>query len=178
MSESLYKLTESFVAFVEYLDTCEEGEELTRRLEEALEELKTDIRNKLDIYAKVIKNKQWAMKARSAEIERLQSANKADDKSIDYMKTIMKLAMEATIAPDDDGRIKAKTPFASYWIQKNSKRVVMDCQDIDLVPEKYLIPQDPKINRELLLEDLENNQILPSLEGIAHIEQSEGVRFR
>lgn len=178
MSESLYKLTESFVAFVEYLDTCEEGEELTRRLEEALEELKTDIRDKLDIYAKVIKNKQWAMKARSSEIERLQAANNADERSIDYMKTIMKLAMEATIAPDDDGRIKAKTPFASYWIQKNPPSVVMDCQYIEDIPDKYLIPQEPKIDRKLLLEDLKSDIVLPDLEGVAHIEQSESLRIR
>lgn len=175
---SLYEMTEDFRQFVEYLDTCEEGEELTDHLKEALDNLKEDIQDKIDVYAKVIKNKQAANDARDAEIKRLQAAKKSDEKSIEYLKTIMKLAMEATISPDKKGKIKTKTAFASYWIQKNPKKVVMDCQELDLVPEKYLVPQEPTINRELLLKDLEDGQILPSLEGIAHIEQSSGIRFR
>ena len=178
MSSSLYDMTSDFQKFIEYLDTCEEGEELTEQLKEAVENLKEDIKEKIDNYAKVIKNKQFANAARETEIKRLQAAKKTDEKSIEYLKSIMKLAMEATIEPDKDGKFKLKTPFCSYWIQKNPKKVVMDCQDLDLVPEKYLVPQDPTINRELLLKDLEDEELLPSLDGIAHIEQSEGVRFR
>jgi hypothetical protein len=46
------------------------------------------------------------------------------------------------------------------------------------IPEKYLVPQDPTINKKLMLEDLKENFNTPELEGIAHLESGESLRIR
>lgn len=72
-------------------------------------------------------------------------------------------------------KLDIKTPLFSFKVQKNTPSVVMDVNYIEDVPEKYLIPQDPKIDKKLLKADIEAGE---DLDGIAHIERSESVRIR
>jgi hypothetical protein len=51
----------------------------------------------------------------------------------------------------------------------------MDEQYIENIPEKYLIAQEPKIDRKLLAEDLKDGA---ALEGIAHLESSQSILIK
>ena len=73
------------------------------------------------------------------------------------------------------GKTKFKTELFSFNVQKNPVAVVIDEQYIENIPEEYLIPQDPKVDKQKLKDDLKAGR---DLEGIAHLEQTVGVRIR
>ena len=70
-----------------------------------------------------------------------------------------------------------KLPCGTFTvsIQANPKKVVMDEQYIENIPDEYLKFAEPEIDRKKLKEHLEAGF---NLEGIAHLEQSEGLRIR
>jgi hypothetical protein len=67
------------------------------------------------------------------------------------------------------GKTKFKTDLFSFNIQKNPARLVITGE----VPEKFLIPQDPKVDNKAIKELLKQQE-LP----FAHLEQSESLRIR
>ena len=70
-----------------------------------------------------------------------------------------------------------KLPAGSFTVsvQANPPKVVMDEQYIENIPEKYLTHPEPEINKKAMLEDLKAGA---DLDGIAHLESSEGLRIR
>ena len=172
---SLYDLTGDYARFAEYMETVDLDVDLALELNEALSNLSDDIDDKLENYAKIIANFEGDIASIAAEEARLEMKRKTLENSIKRMKLAMRDAILSTTQPDEQGRIKRKGTLFSFTVRRNQPAVVMDCQDIDLVPEKYLIPQEPKIDRKLLKEDLQNEALLPKLEGIAHLEQSQSV---
>jgi len=86
------------------------------------------------------------------------------------MKTAMRDAMIAT------GKLKVKGDLFSFTVRNNAPSVVMDEQYIENIPEKYLIAQEPKIDRKLLAEDLKADGA--ALEGIAHLEASQSILIK
>jgi hypothetical protein len=85
------------------------------------------------------------------------------------MKTAMRDAMIAT------GKLKVKGDLFSFTVRNNAPSVVMDEQYIENIPEKYLIQQEPKIDRKLLAEDIKSGA---DLEGIAHLESSQSILIK
>jgi hypothetical protein len=73
------------------------------------------------------------------------------------------------------GKRKFKTALFSFGIQKNPASIVIDEDYIENIPPRYLIYQDPVIDRQKLKADLTAGM---ELDGIAHLEQTEGVRIR
>ena len=59
-------------------------------------------------------------------------------------------------------------------IQANPPSCVIDT-DLSNIPEKYLIPQEPTVDKKSILADLKDGA---DLDGIAHIEQGESLRIR
>ena len=85
------------------------------------------------------------------------------------MKAALQYAMEMT------GKTKFKTALFSFGISKNPAAVVMDEGYIENIPKRFLIPQDPVIDKKAIKEALKAGE---DLEGIAHLEQSESLRIR
>ena len=73
------------------------------------------------------------------------------------------------------GKEKFKTELFSFGIQSNPAAVIMDEQYLENIPEEYLIPQEPKLDKKKLAADLKAGV---DLEGIAHLEQSRSLRIR
>jgi hypothetical protein len=71
------------------------------------------------------------------------------------------------------GKTKFKTPFFSFGIQKNPPSVVLDA-GLDAIPEEYLVPQDPKVDKKAIGARLKTGEVLP----YAHLELGESLRIR
>ena len=166
---SLYDLTGDYAKFAEYMEQVELEPEMQEALEDALNNLGEDIEIKLENYAKIIKNFESDIAGLKAEEERLAKKRKAMENSIKHMKERMTIAMQQT------GKLDIKGELFKFKVQANPPAVVMDVNYIEDVPEKYLIAQDPKIDKKKLAEDLKAGV---DLDGVAHLEASASVRIR
>lgn len=166
---SLYELTGDYAKFSELMEMEELEPEMQEALEEALDNLGEDIEFKLENYAKIIRNFESDIEGLKTEEARLAAKRKAKENAIKNMKERMTLAMQQT------GKLDIKTPLFSFKVQKNTPSVVLDVHSVLDVPEKYRIPQEPKIDKKLLKADIEAGE---DLDGIAHIERSESLRIR
>ena len=166
---SLYDLTGDYAKFAEYMEQVELEPEMQEALEDALNNLDEDIEIKLENYAKIIKNFESDIAGLKAEEERLAKKRKAMENSIKHMKERMTIAMQQT------GKLDIKGELFKFKVQANPPAVVMDVNYIEDVPEKYLIAQDPKIDKKKLAEDLKAGV---DLDGVAHLEASASVRIR
>lgn len=166
---SLYDLTGDYAKFAEYMEQVELEPEMQEALEDALNNLDEDIEIKLENYAKIIKNFESDIAGLKAEEERLAKKRKAMENSIKHMKERMTIAMQQT------GKLDIKGELFKFKVQANPPAVVMDVNYIEDVPEKYLIAQDPKIDKKKLAEDLKAGV---ELDGVAHLEVSSSIRIR
>lgn len=166
---SLYELSGDYVKFSELMEMEELEPEMQEALEEALDNLGEDIEIKLENYAKIIRNFESDIEGLKTEEARLASKRKTKENAIKNMKERMTLAMQQT------GKLDIKTPLFSFKVQKNTPSVVLDVHSVLDIPEKYRIPQEPKIDKKLLKADIDAGA---DLDGIAHVERSESLRIR
>jgi len=163
---NLYELSSDYIKLQELL---EEGELDPEMLEEAMQYTKEELSIKFENYCKVIRNIENNIAGLKAEEDRMSARRKAMENNIKAMKTRMLDAMVTTDTKKIDGEL------FTISRQKNPASVVMDVNYIEDVPEKYLIEQDPKIDKKKLAEDLKAGV---ELDGIAHLEQGEGIRIK
>lgn len=163
---TLYELTEDYMNL---LEMAEDPDTDPEAFADTLEGIEGAIEDKADGYAKVIRTLEGDAAACDAESKRLRNKKIAIENNIKRMKAALQYAMEAT------GKTKFKTPLFSFGIQKNPAAVVMDEGYIENIPERFLIPQDPVIDKKAIKEALKNGE---DLEGLAHLEQSESLRIR
>lgn len=163
---NLYELSSDYIKLQELL---EEGELDPEMLEEAMQYTKEELSIKFENYCKVIRNIENNIAGLKAEEDRMSARRKAMENNIKAMKTRMLDAMVTTDTKKIDGEL------FTISRQKNPASVVMDVNYIEDVPEKYLIEQDPKIDKKKLAEDLKAGV---ELDGIAHLIQGEGIRIK
>lgn len=160
--ESLYQLTDEYL---QLLEMAEDPDVEPDVLKDTMEAIGGEIEIKADGYAKVIRQLSADAEGISAEIERLTARKKAIEANTDRMKKSLQNAMQVT------GKTKFKTQLFSFRIQKNAPSVVMDSDEI---PEKYLVPQAPKVDKKGISAALKAGENL----GFAHLEQSESLRIQ
>lgn len=163
---TLYELTEDYMRL---LDMAEDPDCDLEVFKDTLDGLDYEIEEKADGYAKVMQELYNRVAFLDSEIDRLRDRKECIKMNIDTMKRSLENAMNIT------GKRKFKTDLFSFNIQKNPASVVIDEQYIENIPEEYLIEQEPKINRAKIKEDIKAGK---DLEGIAHLEQSEGLRIK
>ena len=167
---SLYELTGDYAKFAEIAQQGDLDDDMQAMLDDALANLADDIEVKLEGYAKVIKNFESDIEGLKKEEDRLAGKRKTLENRVKSMKTAMRDAMIAT------DKLKVKGDLFSFTVRNNAPSVVMDVNYIEDVPEKYLVPQEPKIDRKLLAEDLKADGA--ALEGIAHLESSQSILIK
>jgi len=163
---TLYELTAEYLQLLEWAEDPELDPEV---LEDTLEGLTGEIEIKADGYAKVIAQLKADAAALKAEIDRLTERKRKAEDSVERLTKSLGTAM---ILMD---KRKFKTDLFSFTIQKNPPAVVIDEQYIENIPEDYLIYQDPKIDKARIKADLKAGR---NLDGIAHLEQTEGLRIK
>ena len=134
---------------------------------DTIEGLEGEIEDKADGYARVITQLNADMAAIKSEEDRLYSRRKTIENRINNMKSRLQAMMELT------GKTKFKTPLFSFGIQNNPASVVIDNESE--IPAAYWIPQEPKLDKAKLKEDLKAGKIF---KGIAHLAQTQSLRIR
>jgi hypothetical protein len=163
---TLYDLTAEYQALLQMAEDPDTDPEV---LTDTMEALEGEIEDKADGYAKVIRQITTDTAGVTAEIERLTKLKKSMEGNVQRLKNNLQFAMEAT------GKTKFKTGLFSFGIQKNPPSVIMDEQYLGNIPKKYLVQQDPVIDKKKIKEDLKAGV---DLEGIAHLAQTESLRIR
>ena len=160
---TLYELTDDYRNLLEMAQNPDiDGQ----AIKDTLEAIQGDIEEKADGYAKVIKELSADTDKITAEIKRLTDRKNTIQNNIAYMKQSLTSAMTVT------GNTKFRTDLFSFNIQKNPPALVVD--DENAIPQEYLIPQEPKVDKKAIIDFLKGGNEVP----YAHIEQSEGVRIR
>ena len=163
---TLYQLTDDYLTLLEMAEDPDMDEQA---LMDTMEGIEGEIEIKAENYAKVIRTLEGDAAACDAESKRLRNKKQTIENNIKRMKSALQMAMEAT------GKRKFKTPLFSFNIQKNAPSVVMDEAYIENIPDRFLIPQDPQIDKKAIKEALKAGE---DLEGLAHLESTESLRIR
>lgn len=145
MSFSIYELTEDYMNL---LAMAEDPDIDEQAFMDTLEGIEGALEDKADGYAKVMKQLEANAGGLDAEIKRLQERKSLMAKNVDRMKSTLQKMMETT------GKEKFKTELFSFSIQNNPPSLVMDSEDIEVIPMEYLVPQDPKIDKTKIKADI------------------------
>lgn len=157
---NLYELSTSYQKIQSMIEDGQEG------LEDTLESLNDAIEEKAVGYAKVMKNLEGQANAIKEEEKRLADRRKYLENNIKRLKESLQENMV------ENGMKKIKTDLFSFNIQKNPASVdVLSSNDI---PDNYLVPQEPKIDKKLILGDLKEGKEIPGVQ----IKQGESLRIR
>lgn len=162
---SLYELQGEWL---EVMSMMEDDDIDPQVIEDTLESITGAIEEKAVAYAKIMKNIEGEAEAIKKEEERLAKRRRAMENHVSTMKTRLESAMKMV------DKKEIKTSLFSFKIQKNPASVVMDTEDISAIPEEFLVPQDPKINKALIKEMLTAG----AKYDFAHLEQKESLRIR
>lgn len=163
---NIYELTDDYLRILELMEDPELDPQL---LADTMEAVKGNYEEKIDGYAYCMQSVKDDIKTIDEAIKRLQSRKQTMENNARRMGEVVFQSMKAT------GNAKIKTAVHTVWIQKNPESVVMDVDDWKSVPEEYLRQKDPEINKTAIKEALKAGA---DLSGIAHLEQTEGVRFK
>ena len=164
---TLYELTNDYM---ELLQMAEDPDIDEQAFADTLEGIEGALEDKADGYAKVMRMLEADAKGIRAEEDRLSARRKTIENNIKRMKQSLQYAMEAT------GKTKFKTQLFSFNVQNNPASVVMDEQDIENIPERFLKYKDPDIDRKAIKDAIKAGD--EDAMAIAHMEQTKGLRIR
>lgn len=166
MSLTLYELRADYMALLDHIDD-EDWD--TESLIEMLNEIESDITDKVVSVACVIKNEQAEADAIDAEIKRLTARKRARSNTIARLKDYAYLAMKEVglKTVDTDPRFKI-----SY--QKNPVSIAI--KDESLVPVEFRIPQPDAIDKKAALKALKDSGETECEWAV--LQQTESLRIR
>lgn len=133
---------------------------------DTLESIEGEIEDKADNYAKIIKSFESISNGLKLEEERLNKRRKSYENRVLQLKKNLESVMLNT------GKTKFKTNLFSFGIQNNPPSV--EVENEMLIPKKYYIEQEPKLDKKAILEDLKNGIEVP---GVSK-KQTESLRIR
>lgn len=157
MKKTLYELTSEFLHLLEAdeLDTSE------------VESRVTDIKTKLDGYAKVRAELKADAEKFRAEENRLAERRKQIENNIQRLESAMTDTLEVLEIP------KVNTGTFSVWLQDNPPSLV-ESEGAE-PPEQYLIPQPDKIDRAGIKDAIKSGQ---KIEGFEVVSTGKSLRIK
>jgi hypothetical protein len=158
----LFEMTEQYQRLLSMIDDeCD-----MQAIQDTLEGIEGMIADKAESIAKLIKSIEADEQAIKAEEERLYARRKAlENRRLSVKDYLENQLIEANID-------KVKGTMFTVSIQNNPPSV--NIQDDATVPDKYYVPQPPKLDKRALLDDLKAGA---EYEGIS-LQQTKGVRIR
>lgn len=162
---SIYEITGDYMRLMDMMDDPELDQQT---LNDTLEGIEGEFEVKAEAYAKVMKNLEADAEGLKNEIDRLTQRKRAIDNNIKRLKETLQSAMTFT------GKTKFKTDLFSFGIQKNAPSVVLETEDLEIVPEEF-IRTKYEIDKAAIKDALKAGAELP---GVAHLEQGESLRIR
>lgn len=159
----LYELAEHYNNLLDLINNEDVPKEL---LEKSLNELDEQFEVKAENVAKLIKSLEVDVNGYKEEEKRMSTQRKYLENKISNLKEYLDSSMKSL----DKQKIKGKVFTLS--LQKNPPSV--EISDFKSIDNKYLIPQEPTVDKKAILEDLKNNI---EVQG-AVIKQTESLRIR
>ena len=166
---NIYELTSEFKTLWALMEEGTLGDDM---LTGAFETATEDLAAKMEGYCKFIKNLESDIEGLKAEEQRLHAKRQTMENTVRRAKSAMQDALNAA------GEKKLKAGTWTVALQQNPPRVIIDEQYLENIPTRYIIPQDPEVNKKLMMEDLKADPACKDLEGIAHLECSESLRIK
>lgn len=146
---TLYEISQQYLQLMTELCDSDIKDARAAEIEEQIViDLRTDLDNKLDAYASVMREIEARSEARSNEAKRLQALAKSDASAVERLKNAVLRAMCAL-----DIR-KIETRRFRFWRQQNGVAPVVLTNE---VPEDYLVYAEPKPNMNAIAEALKAN---------------------
>lgn len=159
---TLFELTAEYKYILELAEDPEADPDI---ISTHLEEITLDIKDKADNIAHVLTQLSGDIETIKKEEERLYRVRTRLTGNMERLKVYLENSMRET------GMVKFKTAYHSFRIQKNPQSVRI--LEGETIPEKYLIPQPPKVDKRAILADMKAGEELP----FAELYQTEGVRI-
>lgn len=148
---SLYELTEEYSAVLEMLYDPEVDEQTVL---DTLEAISGEIEDKADNYAKLIKELSADAEKLKTEEDRLNARRRSLEAKADKLKKNLQANLEFI------GKTKFKTALFSFSVSPNGGlQPLMITANLDEIPGKYLIPQDPKPDNAKIRELLATKEV-------------------
>lgn len=135
-------------------------------MQDTLDSINDAIENKAENIAKLIQNLSADAASFKAEEERLKGKRQTTERKIDWLKSYLENNMRLT------GKTKFKSGMFSFSIQKNPASV--NILNESILPDEFLIPQPPKVDKASLKELLKNGVEIAG----AELKQTESLRIR
>ena len=147
----LYELTEQYDGVMNLLY---DGETDEQTILDTLESIEGEIEDKADNYAKIIKNMLGEVEAVKREKDRLQARQQALENRAKWLKDTLQANLEFI------GKTKFKTELFSFSVSSNGgKQPLVITDNLGEIPGKYLIPQDPVVDKDAVRELLKDKEV-------------------
>ena len=157
----LYELTENYAKLLEMAEETD-----TDAIVDTLEALQEAIEDKAENIAKLIRNLEADVKVIRDEEKRLAERRQAIENKVERLKSYLQEQLETA------GIEKVKRPTITVAIQANPPSI--DVIDEKAIPNDFLIPQAPKLDKRSILERLKKGEAIPGVT----LKQTKGVRIR
>ena len=160
---NLFEISNEYLAILQLAEDPDVDPEV---LADTMEGIEADFESKADAYAYIIATLKGDAATIDAELKRLKARKDAIENNADRLKKSLEEAMRVT------GKTKFKTAMHSFGIQKNGHSVSI--LDESRIPDRYLIQQEPKIDKRAILADLKSGEQCDW----AELVQTESLRIR
>ena len=160
---TLFELTAEYKFILEMAEDPEADPDI---ISTHLEDISLDIKDKADNIAHVLTQLAGDIETIKKEEERLYGIRTRLTGNMERLKVYLENSMRET------GMVKFKTAYHSFRLQKNPQSVyIFEGAEI---PDTYLIPQEPKIDKKAILADLKAGKKFD----FAELQQTDGLRIR
>ena len=145
---TIFELSDRLREFQRFAEECEDLDEDSIR--DTLESLEGELEDKLKDYAAVIKNLESDVEGMKKAEKNIATRRQAIENNIARMKSVMASCMESEEMDQiEDSRFR-------IGFRKNP--VSVEILDVNRLPEFAFIPQDPAVDKRLLLELLRDGE--------------------
>lgn len=160
---NLFEISNEYLAILQLAEDPDVDPEV---LADTMESIEADFEDKADAYAYIIATLKGDAATIDAELKRLKARKDAIENNADRLKKSLEEAMRVT------NKLKFKTAMHSFGISKNPQSVYL-IEGAE-IPEQYLIPQEPKVDKKAILSDLKAGKKFD----FAELQQTDGLRIR
>lgn len=140
---TIYEITDDVLALMQMMEEDPENEVI----KDTLEALKGELDVKAESYCKVIAEFKAKEDALASAIDSLSQKKQSVTANIDRLKKALFESMKAT------GKEKIKGDLFYLYIKNNAESLD---QLPEKLPEKYMVPQEPKVDKRQLLADIKS----------------------
>lgn len=160
---NLFEISNEYLAILQLAEDPDVDPEV---LADTMEAIEADFEDKADAYAYILSTLKGDADTIDAELKRLKARKDTIENNADRLKKSLEEAMRVT------GKTKFKTAMHSFGISKNpqSVRLIEGAE----IPDTYLIPQEPKVDKRAILADLKAGKTF----NFAELQQTDGLRIR